>query len=92
MNKDILDYKKNQFVGKLENWKNKFVELKSALLLYESKPLTMSILTEIQYLVDDFVKYNDIHIKLYVNQIDQKIIIMGRTLEDELIWESIQRI
>lgn len=92
MNKDIYEYKQKLFIEKLVDWKSKFVELKSALLLYEKTPLTMSTLTEIQYLVDDYVRNNNINIKLYVNQIDQKIIVMGRTLEDELIWESIQRI
>jgi len=92
MNKDILEYKKREFTEKLENWKSKFVELKSKLISFENTALTMAKLTEIQYLVDDFVRYNDIHIKLYVNQIDQDIVIMGRTLEDELVWESIQRI
>lgn len=92
MNSRIYEYKKKQFLEKFDNWKTNFVELKSALLLYESKPLTMSMSDEIQYLIDNFVRENNINIKLYVNQINQKIIIMGRTLEDELIWESIQRI
>lgn len=81
---------KQRYTEKLSEWRINFQLLKTQLLKYEYTFKTKAKLQEIQCIVDEFIINNQINVKIIVNYVEDSLILMGCTLEDELIWTSIQ--
>lgn len=82
--------RKQRYTEKLSEWRINFQLLKTQLLKYEYTFKTKAKLQEIQCIVDEFIINNQINVKIIVNYVEDSLILMGCTLEDELIWTSIQ--
>ena len=84
---DRIDFLKTQ----LETIRNDFREnLKPTLTKYEFSPLTRSLLEDIQIEINYFLKRNNLPISIYVSMLNERLVFLGRTLVDEIVWESIQ--
>jgi hypothetical protein len=82
-----IDYLKSQ----LETIQNDFrTNLKPSLIKYEYNKLNRTLLEDIQREIDYFLERNQLKISVYISVLNQNLIILGRELIDELIWEQIQ--
>lgn len=41
-------------------------------------------------IIDRFLEQNNLKISVYVEVYEQNIVVLGRTIIDEIVWESIQ--
>lgn len=90
MDKKIYNEKKLAFTQQYDLLKKNFQHLKKILKSYEGFEIHNSILKEIQWAIDDFIHQNDIKVCVHVLRVENSFFIMGATLEDNIIWESIQ--
>lgn len=91
-NQDSIIEKRVDFLKtQLETIKNDFrTNLKPTLIKYEHSLLSNQLLENIQREIDHFLERNGLKISVYVSILNNNLVIIGRTLVDELIWEQIQ--
>lgn len=82
-----VEFLKNQ----LETIQNDFrTNLKPILTKYKYNALTRALLENIQREIDYFLERNGLKISVYVSMLNQNLVVIGRTLVDELVWKQIQ--
>ena len=64
--------------------------LKPKLMSHQYKALTQAELESMQEEVNHFLARNQLNISVYVTTIYHDIVVIGRTLVDEIVWEGIQ--
>lgn len=84
--KERIDSFSGQYSQLKENFKSVYDKLKE----FEYKPLTQSNIQECQMIIDRFLEQNNLKISVYVEVYEQNLVILGRTIIDEIVWESIQ--
>lgn len=91
-NQDSVIEKKVEFLkNQLETIQNDFrTNLKPTLIKYEYNALTRALLENIQREIDYFLERNELKISVYVSMLNGNLVVIGRTLVDELVWEQIQ--
>jgi len=82
---------KEKYTDKLDYAHMLMCGLKRKLADYERKPYTKAVLAEIDYHIQEFIKLSELNVNVIVTEVDRSLIIMGATLEDELIWHTIQQ-
>ena len=82
-----VDFLKNQ----LQSIRTDFsINLKPKILSFECQPLTRLDTEIIQGEIDQFLERNKLRISVYAHLLSDRIVIVGRTIIDELVWEQIQ--
>jgi hypothetical protein len=91
-NQDSVIKEKVKFLqNQLETIHDDFrTNLKPSLIKYEHNFLTRILLENIQKEIDWFLERNGLKISVYVSILNQNLVVIGRTLVDELVWEQIQ--
>lgn len=91
-NKKIIERRTEMFKSQLNKARDDYENnLKSFMQSYLFKPLTKTVQEIIQREVDSFLERNELGINVYVEIVDGGIIIIGRTLIDEIVWEHIHK-
>lgn len=92
MRQEQYDNIRDNHIAKLGEWRENYRILNSELLKLECQPITKANINIIQNRVDEFIKDNEININLNVKFIvgDNRLVVFGSSLQDNLIWESIQ--
>lgn len=89
--KEITEKRLGFLKNQLETIQDDFREnLKPKLCKYEYNAITDELLYNIQREIDYFLERNNLKINVYLSVFNQNIIIVGRTLIDEIVWEAIQ--
>ena len=70
--------------------RNNFVNFYNNIKCLERTPLTKSLENEVSEMVLRFLELNNLRINLYVNSVGDDIYIYVKTLQDQIVWESIQ--
>ena len=91
-NQDSMIEKRVEFLKtQLDTIKTDFrTNLKPTLIKYEYNALTNALLENIQREIDYFLERNELRISVYVSVFNRNLVIIGRTLIDEIVWEGIQ--
>lgn len=84
--KERIDSLSERYSQLKENFKSIHDKLKE----FEYKQLTQSNIQECQMIIDRFLEQNNLKISVYVEVYEQNIVVLGRTIIDEIVWESIQ--
>jgi len=85
--KERVGFLKNQLEIIQDDFKKK---LKPSLLKYEYNLLTPNLIENIQREIDFFLSNHQLKISVYVSVLNRNIVVLGRTLIDEIVWEQIQ--
>lgn len=86
--KERIDRLSEKYMELRENFK----KVKSKLEAFTLTPLTKQSLAEYQYIIDDFLEQNNLNISVYVTLYENnRVICLGRTIIDEIVWECIQK-
>lgn len=91
-NKDsVIEQRVEGLKNELERIQDDFrTNLKPTLIKYEYNLLTRVLLENIQREIDYFLERNGLKISVYVTVFNENLVVIGRTLVDELVWVSIQ--
>ena len=84
--KERVDSLSERYSQLKENFKSIYDKLKE----FEYKQLTQSNIQECQMIIDRFLEQNNLKISVYVEVYEQNLVVLGRTIIDEIVWESIQ--
>jgi phage baseplate assembly protein W len=88
--KTILENRLSMIVSEYEAIHQNFQStLKPKLQSYLAKPLTVSVLNSIRSEITKFLRVHDLKIKVSVVKSDADVHIIGDTLIDHIVWNSI---
>lgn len=93
--KDLI--RKQLIDGRIKDFKEKYADVNAAFNILaaelsnlQCQPMTPALMDEAQQKVNLFLDINKLKITVDVVFYEDKVMFMGRTFEDELIWQSIQ--
>lgn len=87
--KQLIDGRVNEFKERFFDVTAAFEILKAELYNLQCQPMTKVIMDEAQQRVNLFLDINRLKIAVDVMFYEDKVMFMGRTFEDELVWQFI---